>query len=382
MLGLDYLRQKKDQLRLPMVVNISLGYHLGPHDGTGLLERKIQQVSGQGFVVVAANGNDGDKKVHGRIDALYSASQVGANLSAYDSLDVWYSGGSLKGEICYGSSCVSVNPGESKTASLDGCQVDVKNLYPSPLNSDGNLNAQVHCSGSFTLKLYPITGAPKVDIYVDSLYNIGEIEDYYLSDGIGGYLGTVAVPATSPYVISVGSISSSFCTQKSIDSLGYIAYFSSRGPTRDQRIKPDLTTAGYCVKTPMAGLTTYKDNSGTSFSAPAVAGLVAQILESNPNLDVNQVKNILISQALTDSATGFIPNNLYGYGKAFLNYIPSGGGDSGSNSGSSDSGVVVASSGGGGCSVSGSSNLFVSLFILSLMLFARRYSKSYFIVKG
>jgi hypothetical protein len=65
----DYLRNKKDQLGRPMVVNVSLGYNVGPHDGTSLIERKIAQLSGPGFVVVVANGNDGDKRVYGRIGA-------------------------------------------------------------------------------------------------------------------------------------------------------------------------------------------------------------------------------------------------------------------------------------------------------------------------
>ena len=49
--GLQYLRNKKNSLGRPMVVNMSLGTHFGPHDGTGMLDRAIANLSGNGFKV-------------------------------------------------------------------------------------------------------------------------------------------------------------------------------------------------------------------------------------------------------------------------------------------------------------------------------------------
>jgi hypothetical protein len=377
----DYLRNKKDQLGGPMVVNISLGYNVGPHDGTSLIERKVAQLSGPGFVVVVANGNDGDRRVYGRIGALSNSASVDIYSQGEGVIDLWYSGGTLRGEFCVGSSCLSASPGESKTASFGGCSVGMENVYPSPLNGDGNLSIETNCTGDLTVRLYSIGGTPRVDVYIFSLFDAMELKNHLLDDGFGGYLGTVSVPATSPKVISVGAISSSFCSQRSYQNLGFIAYFSSRGPTRDGRIKPEVVAAGHCVRTPMAGFQSYRDSAGTSFSSPVVAGLIALLLESNPNLDVDAVRNILTSNALRDSAVGNVPNNLYGWGKAFLpsDAVPGGGSPGGSgggfsgggSSGGGGSGGGSSGGGGGGCN-SASPDLYTALLALVLTAVLRK----------
>jgi hypothetical protein len=59
-------------------------------------------------------------------------------------------------------------------------------------------------------------------------------------------------------------------------------------------------------------------SSGTSFSAPLVTGAVALMLEQNPLLTPNKIKNILKNTARIDSKTGIIPpsgNNNWGWGK-------------------------------------------------------------------
>jgi subtilisin family serine protease len=149
--------------------------------------------------------------------------------------------------------------------------------------------------------------------------------DCFIDDGLGGFLGTVVEPATSPYVIAVGALTSRVGDTRSFADLGKIAYFSSRGPTRDGRLKPEVVAPGYFVLVPKAGTSDYILMAGTSMASPVVAGLVALILEANPNLDVDGVRGILSSQALSDGFTGSLPNNTYGYGKAFLSSFSSGG---------------------------------------------------------
>lgn len=63
--GLNWLFGLADSLKLPCVVNMSLGYHEGPHDGTSLVDRTIDNNSTTpGHIVVGAAGNDGDKRAH------------------------------------------------------------------------------------------------------------------------------------------------------------------------------------------------------------------------------------------------------------------------------------------------------------------------------
>ncbi len=58
-----------------------------------------------------------------------------------------------------------------------------------------------------------------------------------------------------------------------------IAYFSSRGPTTDERIKPNVAAPGACLDSAGTGSSNYRCLSGTSMSTPAVAGAAALVMD-------------------------------------------------------------------------------------------------------
>ncbi|MCI4459225.1 MAG: S8 family serine peptidase, partial [Thermocrinis sp.] len=156
-----------------------------------------------------------------------------------------------------------------------------------------------------------------------------------------------------------------------------------RGPTRDGRLKPEVVAPGYYVLGPEAGTSDYIQMAGTSMASPVVAGLVALILEANPNLDVNEVRGILSSQALSDGFTGSLPNNIYGYGKAFLSSFSSVGSVGSIYIGSLENftcglresvGGGGGGGGGGGCN-SASPDLYTALLALLFVAVLRRLVK-------
>jgi subtilisin family serine protease len=111
----------------------------------------------------------------------------------------------------------------------------------------------------------------------------------------------IIAPADADTILSIGAV----------DSFNVIASFSSRGPTSDGRIKPDLTGMGRNVLLPTpSAATTYQRASGTSFSAPLVSGLVALLLESHPTWGPVQVREALRATALNHAS----PNNDIGWG--------------------------------------------------------------------
>ena len=62
----------------------------------------------------------------------------------------------------------------------------------------------------------------------------------------------------------------------------------------------------------------YIRGGATSGAAPVVVGAVALMLELKPDLTADQVRAILRDTAVTDAATGTIPNLDWGYGKLNL----------------------------------------------------------------
>jgi subtilisin family serine protease len=109
----------------------------------------------------------------------------------------------------------------------------------------------------------------------------------------------IGFPADADSILTVGAV----------DANQTIAGFSSVGPTQDGRIKPDVMAQGYAsVVTNSNGA--IGTSSGTSFSSPILAGMVACLWQANPTK-----KNMEIINAIKQSATfADSPNNQYGYG--------------------------------------------------------------------
>ncbi len=112
--------------------------------------------------------------------------------------------------------------------------------------------------------------------------------------------GTIGFPADGDSVIAVGATNP--------DST--VASFSSPGPTADGRIKPDISALGVSVAAPNYASTGYTTASGTSLSAPLVAGGAALALEIEPTLTAADLRErIRTTGSLSDN-----PNNDLGYG--------------------------------------------------------------------
>lgn len=117
----------------------------------------------------------------------------------------------------------------------------------------------------------------------------------------GPALSTLTAPADAFDILSVGSVSST----------GTIASSSSRGPTADGRIKPDLCAMGLNTYIALGtGDALYGTGSGTSFATPLIAGAACLLIEAHPDWRPSQVREALAATGNHASA----PDNIYGWG--------------------------------------------------------------------
>lgn len=107
-------------------------------------------------------------------------------------------------------------------------------------------------------------------------------------------------PADAFNVISVGNVLSN----------GKLNSSSSRGPTADGRLKPEVVAMGTYNYHAVSGGLYSSSGVGTSFSAPMVAGMIGQLLSAYPYLTNRQVRNIVLHSGDNYET----PNNYFGYG--------------------------------------------------------------------
>ena len=113
-------------------------------------------------------------------------------------------------------------------------------------------------------------------------------------------------------------------------SVGEIWPGASAGPTFDGRLGIDVAAPGnnlFATYAPKSEFATFRSNliqdgggfygtqSAVSAAAPIVTGIVALMLQVNPQLDAPTVKSILQRTARADSFTGAVPNTTWGSGK-------------------------------------------------------------------
>lgn len=112
---------------------------------------------------------------------------------------------------------------------------------------------------------------------------------------------TLLAPADTDGIIAVGATN--------LD--GVLSDFSSRGPTADGRIKPDVLAPGKDVWAVRPNTQDeYGQGNGTSFAAPLAAGVAALLLQAYPDLDPAGMLALLRVTA-SNAAT---PDNESGWG--------------------------------------------------------------------
>jgi minor extracellular serine protease Vpr len=354
--GLRYIFSRADELGRPAVANISLGGHGGSHDGTSALELAIDEFSRwEGQAVVVAAGNSGADRIH--IGGTVPANQPSEFILRIPSYQpaVGNDRNDVLGQLWYESSepiRITVVSPDGHEAYLSGNGALIDSVEVETLNG----TIRIHTYGDFQnalgarvfevylydkIKINPPTpGDWKIQInpspFTDVSYNFWIINSSMGNVTVSPHSNreyTVSIPGTARQAITVGSfisknrwIDNSGITRTQGTTLGSLSSFSGGGPTRDGRLKPELTAPGQVIGAPRSSDAQFPPGqilqdggyvilNGTSMAAPHATGVIALLFEANPRLRRDDIIEILKETTALDGFTGGDPNTSWGYGK-------------------------------------------------------------------
>ncbi|NEA33398.1 S8 family serine peptidase [Streptomyces sp. SID13031] len=327
----------------PWVVNTSMGREGGPHDGCTLVEQAFGELlnAAPGRFIVQSAGNyyGARTHAHGVVHAGESCSLTfvtePGDLTPNE-LEIWYGGDD---EFVVRIEPPGARPGDPMRAVELGGWADivaagqvVGRIYHrahDPNNGDHHIDAF----------LEPIEGAWTVTLQARRT-DSGRFDAWLERDDARPHTQARFAPGTSSPRSTIGTIANGRLplvvgAYDAHDPDRPPARFSSAGPTRDGRSKPDLAAPGVDVLAarstpageprPVSGLVR---KSGTSMAAPHVTGAVALCLEASLHagrpLAARAVRDLLL--ATTDPIVGIDPECRLGRGyldiARLLDHIP------------------------------------------------------------
>ena len=166
-------------------------------------------------------------------------------------------------------------------------------------------------------KVFTFSGTEQSCIDVDDVVWT-EKQCYIFAAGNEGNFGptTIGTPGVAKNVLTIGSVDA-FETNTGDNTLGDISGFSSRGPTGDNRIKPDLVAPGNSIQSCdiVFDAFPYRSLSGTSMATPHATGVVASVMDHYASLPLNpkRVRAWAIGSSIAKGGD-LSPASTYGFG--------------------------------------------------------------------
>ena len=362
--AVDYLFSYADTVNKPIAINLSfgaVGYAFHANDGQSLADIAMNELideNPKGRIVVVAAGNEGGRQNH-----------FEANFNENDSAHIWTN--IIRSNSWNFSNSVSMWGEPNTSFSVDFYVKWYSNKYslvsvntenPKLLDTQitHNINGRnrkfdiiLQSSSEHIINKRPSVHLNVIDYgYQNELYAIDALyfDVFATNTTVHGWNNnfatvysnsnkvdvnsdyTIRLPGTAENVITVGA----YVTREfGSGTVNNIAGFSSKGPLLDGSIKPDITAPGDEL---YSALNSFSDSfyqnladdetldgqykfigmPGTSMASPMVAGIIALMLEINPKLTVNEIKDIIRITAINDEWTDDAKNNkcpIWGWGK-------------------------------------------------------------------
>jgi subtilisin family serine protease len=378
--AIEFIFDKADALGKPAVVNLSLGTYSGSRDGLDGAALRINELleEQEGRVVVSAAGNSHQwEPWHLSYDIpeedtaftwiTYNTESFLGEPAAFidlwaDSADFYGSSFTIGADLAEPSYSFAGYAGWRNVEENLGVLVTdtifngstVIGIVETWVGQRGDqYNVQIAVREAFSDQYkwrFATTGGGTFDVWSRSAFGASRLESenlpseaeyaameaYQLPDNLKSMVGSWAC---SDHVITVANYVNrnewlNYLGEIATDSdtPGELSENSSSGPTRDGRLKPDITASG--DQTLAAGdldvLNGYIDgglfdrvsisgwhyiNGGTSMASPVVAGVAALYLQRDPTATYEDIRNAIIDNALADQFTGALPDLRWGNGK-------------------------------------------------------------------
>ncbi|GAB4292590.1 MAG: hypothetical protein Kow0090_06550 [Myxococcota bacterium] len=363
-----YMVEKAKELGKPIVINMSLGGHGGSHDGATLEEEALDALSGEGAIIVAAAGNEGYDYIHLGYEAKEERQKTYLNLSSGSFseggslLNFWADGDAeldiefvieREGSVVASSGVFHIGAsldfprddlmgefGDVNVYAGYGANNNKRNLFFELIPST-NPNTFSDNADGYRWAM-SVSGSGGFNAWMTTTDFFGSTPSFSPEEGEGIVPGdnrlSVGTPASASRVIAVGAYvtRTEWTTRKGVrvvdtssGEVGDIAAFSSRGPSADPArtgLKPEIAAPGSQIIAAFSSDSgEFQENTridrnhivmeGTSMASPHIAGVVALMLQANPRLTPEGVKEIFRLTARRDEFTGEDANEVWGYGK-------------------------------------------------------------------
>lgn len=361
-----------------LVINNSWGmYNFSTIDGTSLLSQAIDAWTDSGVVIVTSGGNNGDENFHLRhifknddtmrsVAAWYPGG-VGESLIfwgepetadfGWGNFTVFFGLKPYNGDTIYTAPAYATTDNidyletelviATDAANFDTIRYDIMTEEANPLDGRPHVLLNVDKNNKYRLVVYCMADSGTlVNVWnlANTANNAGNMGSDFTNGGIYGALNGdseygIGEPACAAKAITVAAHDADHESNVGFYT-GGLADFSSTGPALGGGRKPEISAPGVNVVSSYNYYDTadrasyaevYSDYafghryrwvkmSGTSMSCPAVSGVVALMLQANPYLSVDQIRDIIFSTARNDIRTGDLAANdsispRWGYGK-------------------------------------------------------------------
>ena len=358
-LGFKYIFDYARQQGKPCVASFSEGYTPYMDAEDSLFATVLDSLTGPGRIIVASAGNESIEKTY--FEKPAGVMEAGAFIRNFRK-STFYSimtEGPVRVHL-YGYCGEQGTPTDTLSVDVPDMPADSLLAHTFVLRSQDTLQVQLYREHSrFTQhdicqilisSTRPLSQVPPLalvtigegaaEVYGSSIWAFRDNDiDLRWRDGRVGR--NILAPGCFPAVICVGAtnhrlsilnVQGSQLTAMAGSQAGLISPYSSTGPSMNRLTKPDVTAPGTLVVSSLNHFhpeVTYTidytvDNgtafpwgvySGTSMSAPVVAGTIALWLQAKPTLTHQEVREVLSRTCRHPEESLTYPNNIYGYGE-------------------------------------------------------------------